>query len=274
MKRRLAYDPNSDYYALLGVHPTATVDEIQRAYRRRAKEVHPDINPDQREWATHAFKQLTEAYDVLSDPALRAQYNELKWLHQTYAAAAPPLSNERAGPAKSRPQPAAYDEMKWPRKTAPRRRRAPAASPWIALMFLLSIVFCVGGLLAVEGPIGGALRGDERAHADAPTVVVLSSAPGCASAAWTITRLVVEVDPTLTPIAVRVFGAADVSAFRVALSRDDGAMIRESPLVRGPLSGGLLARLTIPSARDVTYHVSLKAVGEERPDCQVPLVIH
>lgn len=64
-----------DYYEILGVSKTASADEIRKAYRKLAREHHPDVNPDSREEAEEKFKEIQEANNVLSDEQKRARYD-------------------------------------------------------------------------------------------------------------------------------------------------------------------------------------------------------
>ncbi len=64
-----------DYYEVLGVNKNATVDEIKKAYRKKAIQYHPDKNPGDKE-AEEKFKEAAEAYSVLSDPDKRAKYDQ------------------------------------------------------------------------------------------------------------------------------------------------------------------------------------------------------
>jgi molecular chaperone DnaJ len=63
----------NDYYAVLGVRRGADQEEIKKAYRRLARELHPDVNPDPQ--TQERFKEVTQAYEVLSDPGKRQMYD-------------------------------------------------------------------------------------------------------------------------------------------------------------------------------------------------------
>ena len=65
-----------DYYEVLGVEKSATDDELKKAYRKLAKKYHPDANPDNKAEAEKKFKEVNEAYEVLSDSQKRKMYDQ------------------------------------------------------------------------------------------------------------------------------------------------------------------------------------------------------
>ncbi|HJX59192.1 MAG TPA: DnaJ C-terminal domain-containing protein [Patescibacteria group bacterium] len=66
----------SDYYDILGVSKSASAEEIKKAYRKQALEWHPDRHKDEKEAAERRFKEINEAYQILSDPQKRSAYDQ------------------------------------------------------------------------------------------------------------------------------------------------------------------------------------------------------
>ncbi|GIL49380.1 hypothetical protein Vafri_5746 [Volvox africanus] len=65
-----------DYYKILGVSKDADDNQLKKAYYKLAQKWHPDKNPNNVEAATEKFKEISEAYDVLSDPQKRTVYDQ------------------------------------------------------------------------------------------------------------------------------------------------------------------------------------------------------
>lgn len=87
-----------DYYETLGVTKTATADDIRKAFRKLARQWHPDVAKDKKN-AEEKFKQINEAYEILSDTAKRAKYDQLGAGWQQYEQGGGP----RPGPKRGRP---------------------------------------------------------------------------------------------------------------------------------------------------------------------------
>lgn len=85
--------PPTTHYDTLGLASDASADELERAFRRRAFETHPDHNPDDPKAAAEQFRAVRAAYDILRDPARRARYDA------ALAAAATPRPARPARPA-------------------------------------------------------------------------------------------------------------------------------------------------------------------------------
>jgi curved DNA-binding protein len=98
----------ADFYSVLGVSRDAGQDEIQRAYRKLARENHPDVNKDPA--AEERFKQISEAYDVLSDPNTRKRYDAFGEDYRRVPEDVDPATwNAARAGAGARPRPGAED---------------------------------------------------------------------------------------------------------------------------------------------------------------------
>lgn len=93
-----------DYYKILEVQPTASMEEIKRSYHRLARLHHPDLN--QHALDIH-IKRLNQAYEIIGNPVRRARYDEQRTQMQQRAAARAKVQQQQKQQAKSEP------EMSW-----------------------------------------------------------------------------------------------------------------------------------------------------------------
>ena len=71
----MSWKQKRSHYAALDVSPSSSQKEIKDSFIRLSKQFHPDLQPDNQEQATERFQKITEAYEVLGDPARKKEYD-------------------------------------------------------------------------------------------------------------------------------------------------------------------------------------------------------
>jgi hypothetical protein len=131
------------YYEVLEIDPRASTGEVERAYRRVARKVHPDLNAGDRGRAEARMKLLNEIRDTLTDPLLRAGYDErLRLETQRRESASPPPRDAPRTPREPAPAAPPRDTS---RDTSSVGAQAPSGSVWVAL----PLVALGGGVMAL-----------------------------------------------------------------------------------------------------------------------------
>src|SRR5215218_598128 len=126
-----------DYYKVLGVDRRATEAEIARAYRRLAKQYHPDLRRESADRGER-FRQITEAKDVLSDADRRGEYDRIRALNERPGA---PITDERFGWTDTARTATLDENFAWAtQREPPRRRRWGGAVLMVVLMGVAGIV--------------------------------------------------------------------------------------------------------------------------------------
>ena len=151
---------SSTYYDILGLKATATQDEIKRAYRKKAMESHPDVNPSP--GASDAFVQVNEAYAILSDANKRKVYNQklrdqaARSAGQNYAQATQSAQSARDQANQQRVQqaraPAKADASKNYQDFKNSKFERTEASVFLYLQFLIVGVFMILASLILMAP--------------------------------------------------------------------------------------------------------------------------
>ncbi len=206
MQRRIRYDPQYDYYDVLGVESHASMDVIQRAYWSRAKQLHPDLNLDRPEWAKEQFQRLNDAYRTLTDPQSRHIYDELRWPYRTYATSPTTSSNVEEAPHSadnSQHQPFSATPRFVKQRTVPRRARAEAVDFGRRKVFRrlhrYLLIVLAGALIINAAFIIGFLVSDDGDGAR-PTVAEAATNRPSPSSGGTVSNTIPEatIVPTVT----------------------------------------------------------------------------
>jgi hypothetical protein len=144
-----------DYYTVLGVSPKASVEEIERAYRTLARQVHPDRNTGDAERAEARMKQLNQIRETLTDPLLRVAYDDQLRREQGPLRSEPPRPQPAEAPASSRsqrppryePHPHVVPFLRTEAERAAARPYRPQWGPVLAMVVVLALAVTAMALL-------------------------------------------------------------------------------------------------------------------------------
>jgi curved DNA-binding protein CbpA len=167
-------NPPTDYYRLLGVHPSASTEELRRAYRARARSLHPDVRGASPE-ADSRMAELNAAWAVLRDPAARSGYDRSLQLGTPAAGGSPGFAADERGTAQARSRPAP--------SAAHARERG-------------SRVLAVGRLMVALALAGGAPVAAFGFASGAPTLVAAGFAMLLTGAVGTATLVLLAMRPS------------------------------------------------------------------------------
>jgi len=146
-----------DYYTVLGVSPKASVDEIERAFRKLAREVHPDLNAGDAARADARMKQLNQIRETLADPLLRAAYDD-QLRRETEAFRPPPPQRPReasrsaappshAPPSHYEPHPHVAPFLRTEAQRQAAEVRRPTRGPAVAMIVVSAVTIAAVTLL-------------------------------------------------------------------------------------------------------------------------------
>jgi uncharacterized membrane protein YsdA (DUF1294 family) len=239
-----------DYYAILGVPRNATPEEIREAYRRLAKEYHPDKNPSPE--AEERFKLVNEAYQVLSDPAKRAEYDALYDMLMSRASAP-------TGPEVREPRAAGYGFRLRIQEVLVKHLFDPMPK-WIAALFILAYVLTLAFRLMgfssrlMSSPLQALSSGLHLIFSQPTAIVVVKAIAFAALLFFISVYMVVEVMRFFAGlgIAVALFSGLLYGAARF-LGRGIGL---ESALSALPSTGNLIADFVVAALLPVVNLLS------------------
>jgi hypothetical protein len=190
--KQIRYDPSNDLYTVLGVASNASTDDIQRAFRQRAKAVHPDLNRDRLTWAHEEFQRINNAYDLLSNPESRTEYDQKR------------LVNKKP---KDPNKPSEYTTVSravWAKR---HRRRRPGSALFFASLLLMSSCW-------IAGTVSQRVRREQQLTLSAPAVVMMIASPTASHACDREHSMITDPTPdTSVPSSFSIKGTARDSDF-------------------------------------------------------------